>query len=201
MTDDDDLSALNADNPLGWLLELYREMAKSSDLEVYWFVGLLDGDPVGVAASCPLSIATNGCGRGAVTVLSRARRQGVGSALRDAIEEVCRGRVPGLEYSYPEGYADSEAAVAAWGLEEIGRHRESVLDLTKVDRGLLEAKVAAAEVAGVTLEMPPPLEGLTEAEWRVLHAFVSDRWLETPDAHGAEDSLPYGAFRGMLTEP
>lgn len=201
MTDNDDLAALNADNPLGWLLELYREMATNSDVEVYWFVGLLDGEPVGVAAACPLSIATNGCGRGAVTVLSRARRQGVGSALRDAVEEVCRGRVPGVEYSYSEGYAESEAAVAAWGLVEIGRHRESVLDLTKVDRGLFEAKVAAAEAAGITLEMLPPLHELAEADWRALHEFVSARWLETPDAHGAEDSLPYGVFRGMLTEP
>ena len=35
LTDDDDLEALNADNPLGWLVLLWREMAKGSDLEMH----------------------------------------------------------------------------------------------------------------------------------------------------------------------
>ena len=201
LTDDDDLEGLNADNPLGWLVLLWREMAKGSDLEVHWFVGLLDGRPVGVAAACPRSLAAAGYGKGAVTVLSQARRHGVGSALRDAVAGVCRGRVPGIEYIYSEADDESAAAAAAWGLTEVGRHRESVLHLTEIDRGLLEAKASAARAVDVTLATLPPLDQLTEADWRLIHEFVSARWRETPDANGADDPMPYALFRNMLTEP
>ena len=114
MTDEDDLTAVNAGNPMGWQAVWWQEL--SATMGVRWFIGLVDGVPAGFAAVCPLPVAAGGNGAAIVHVLPEYRRRGLGSALRGAVEDVARGQRPGLTYSYVEGEADSEAAARAWSL-------------------------------------------------------------------------------------
>lgn len=201
MTADDDFESLNAGNPLAWQPKLWREMAQAGEIELHWFTGLLDGRPAGMGVVCPLGVVAEGYGVGAVNVVPQSRRQGLGTALRAAVESAARGRVPGVQYSYSEGYADAEAAVAAWGLEESGRHRESILDLTTIDRDLFEAKVGAVGASGVVLETISSLDDLDDDGWHELHDYVVARFAEAPDAAGADEQLPYATFRRVLEEP
>jgi GNAT superfamily N-acetyltransferase len=130
-------------------------------------------------------------------VLRPYRRLGLGSVLRAAAEDVARGRRPGLIYSYVEGQTDSEAAVRAWGLPEIGRHHESVLDLHTIDRATYEARATSPAVEIAQL----PMEDMDEAAWRSLHAFTEARFGEAPDSADGGGDLPYAAFRDMVTDP
>lgn len=197
MSGADDMEALNAGNPLRWQASLWQQLAEAGDLEMHWFTGLLDGEPVGFAAACPMAIAAGGCGVGLVTVLPEARRHGVGTALRDRVEATCRGRVPGVQYSYFEGDSVAEAVASAWGLSEVARHRESVLDLTAIDRERFRARPLppGTEVRGLA-----SLADLDDAGWHALHDYLAARFDEAPDADGA-DELPYGVFRTLVQEP
>lgn len=195
LTDGDDVDALDEGDPLAWMTAWWRSIP---ELPFRWFVGLLDGEPVGVAAGCPRPMAAGGTGYALLNVVPRARRNGVGTALRRAVEDSVRGEVPGLVYSYLEGDSAAEAAVRAWGLSELGRHHESVLDLTTVDRDVLRQKAA---LAGVELAPLGPLEEMTDADWADLHAFVKARFGEAPDTADGGGDLPVDVFRGRVQEP
>ena len=159
LTDGDDVDALDEGDPLAWMTAWWRSIP---ELPFRWFVGLLDGEPVGVAAGCPRLMAAGGTGFALLNVVPSARRRGVGTELRRVLEDSVRGLVPGLVYSYLEGDPTAEAAVRAWGLTEMGRHHQSVLDLTAVDRDMLRRKAA---LDGVNLAPLGAFEEMTDADW------------------------------------
>jgi GNAT superfamily N-acetyltransferase len=195
LADGDDLDALDEGNPLAWMTAWWRSIP---ELPFRWFVGLLDGEPVGLAGGCPRAMAAGGTGFAVLNVIPRARRQGVGTALRRAVEDSVRGSVPGLVYDYLEGDEEAAAAVRAWGLTETGRHQESVLDLGRLDRELLRRRAADVEVELASL---PPFEEMSDAAWADLHAFVQERFREAPDTADGGGDLSYDVFRGRVPEP
>jgi GNAT superfamily N-acetyltransferase len=194
LSDDDDVASLDAGNPLPWMTTWWRNLP---DLEFHWYVGLLDDRPVGLGGVSPLPLAAGGCGVGVLNVVSSVRRRGVGTALRRTLEDVARGRVPGVVYTYLDGASETEAAVQAWRLAEVGRHDESVLDLTALDRTLLARK---AEIPGVVVAPLGPLAELDEDDWQALHSFVQDRFREAPNSADGGGLLPYDVFRGLVRE-
>jgi GNAT superfamily N-acetyltransferase len=195
LTGADDWEALDTGNPLAWQAPFWRSL---TSVEIHWFVGLLGGRPVGLAAGCPLPYAAGGRGVGLVNVRPEARRHGVGTALLEAASAVVRGRLPGIQVSHVADHPDTDAAVAAWGLREVARHQESVLDLTTLDRAAFEARAAGT---GVTIAPLPPFADMDDREWRDLHAFFAARYVEAPDAAGGGESLPYDEFRTMVRAP
>jgi GNAT superfamily N-acetyltransferase len=195
MTDEDDLAAVNAGNPMAWQAVWWQEL--SATMDVQWFTGLVDGVPAGFAAVCPLPVAAGGNGAAIVHVLPRYRRRGLGRVLRDAVEDVARGQRPGITYSYAEGEADGEAAARAWGLPVVGRHHESVLDLGAIDRSLYGDKAIASGVEISEL----PLGTMDDAAWRSIHEFVQARLREAPDSADGGGDLPCESFRDMVDEP
>jgi GNAT superfamily N-acetyltransferase len=196
LTDDAEFAALNEGNPMGWQATWWWRDLKAT-MDIQWFTGLVDEVPAGFAAVCPLPVAAGGRGFAIVHVLLPHRRLGVGSALREAAEDAARGQRPGLIYSYVEGETDSEAAVRAWGLPEVGRHHESVLDLTTIDRAAFESRATAS---GVSIDQLPVAE-MDEAAWRSIHAFTEARFGEAPDSADGGGDFPYAAFRDMVSEP
>ena len=80
MTYEDDLAAVNAGNPMAWQAVWWQEL--SAIMGVRWFIGLVDEEPAGFAAECPLPVAAGGNGAAIVHVLPAYRRRGLGSALR-----------------------------------------------------------------------------------------------------------------------
>lgn len=195
MTDDDDLAALNSENPMAWHAVWWKELSATMDIQ--WFTGLAAGVPAGFAAVCPMEVAAGGFGAAIVYVLPEYRRRGLGGNLRTAVEEVARRHRPGLIYNYVEGYGDSDAAVQAWDLAIVGRHHESVLDLGAIDRTLYEDK---AKAPGVEIAELPVAE-LDDAAWRKLFDFVQARYREAPDTADGGGELPYDTFRQMATAP
>ena len=101
MTDDDDLAAVNAGNPMGWLAVWWQEL--SATMGVRWLIGLVDGLPAGFAAVCPLPVAAGGNGAAMVHVLPEYRRRGLGSALREVVEDVARGIAAGPDIQLRRG--------------------------------------------------------------------------------------------------
>jgi GNAT superfamily N-acetyltransferase len=192
MSEDDDWEALAVGHPLSWLFPFWKTLNG-----IDWFTGLLDGRPAGLAAGCSLPYAADRYGVGALNVVPEARRHGLGTALYEATVEAVRGRAPGIQFNRAADDQAAEAAAAAWGLRETGRHQESVLDLTTFDRAAFEAKAAAP---GVRIEPLPPLVEIDDRAWQDLYAFYDARSREAPDAVGGE-SLPYDEFRAMLHQP
>ena len=195
MTDDDDLGHLSTGYVFGWVTQSWLEMCASSpELELHTFTGLLDGTPVGYAMCSPQPFAREGYGVGAVHVLAEHRRRGVGGALRAAVLDVVRGRAPGIQWQHDADDPDAVATAAAWGLDRVGEHRESYLDLTAVDRDRFEG---LAQVDGIELV---PLRDLDESGWRKLWEFANERALDAPDNDDDTEPLPLGTFRAMLDE-
>jgi GNAT superfamily N-acetyltransferase len=193
------LDTLNAGNPMAWQAYMWADLDATSDTEFHWFVGCLDGQPAGFGVGCPVAFAADGFGVGMVHVLPEARGRGVGSVLREAVTGTMRGKVPGVLYSWYEGDKDAEAAVAAWGLRETARHRESVLDLSTIDRNTFESRSALA--AALTLDTLPDFSELGEPEWRNLYDFAQERFREAPDSQGGGGEIPFDVFRGSVSAP
>lgn len=198
LTDSDDLEALNEGNPLGWYVGWWRELERETGIEVAWFVGELDGRPAGLAAVVPVAFGAGGTAPALLNVVPDARRRGVGTALRAAVEDTVRGRLPGVLYDYLEGYAETAAAVAAWGLPEVGRHSESILDLTGFDRAAFQAR---SSVPGVEIRPLGDPALLDEAAWAQLYDFARARMREAPDAADGGGEVPFEMFRAQLTRP
>lgn len=213
MTDQDDLDALVEGYAFGWQVHWWRQLGRaagsgpgpdgddesgdSGEDPLSWYVGLLHGRPVGLMVALVLPIAQGGLAVAGLYVQPDARRRGVGSALLRQAELSTAG-MPGLQVSYVEGDAEAEASVAAWGLREVARHHESVLDLTEIDRSAFAAKAAAP---GVELASIPDFDALDGAFWRRLHGFLLARFAEAPDSADGGGELPYEAMRGTFTEP
>jgi RimJ/RimL family protein N-acetyltransferase len=198
LTDVDDVTALTADSPMPWQIAWWQELEQSGGVDIRWLVGELDGEPVGLGAVCPMPVAAGGYGPAVVTVLRGARRRGVATALRRELELLATGIVPGVAYTHLIGDAEGAAAFEAWGLAIGTVHRESVLDLTAVDRADFERR---ASLEGVVVESLPDLDTIDDATWHHLHDFVQDRFREAPDSAGGGGLLPYEVFRGSVTAP
>jgi GNAT superfamily N-acetyltransferase len=193
----DDVAWLNEGNPLGWLATFWLDLERGGDLEASWFVVEVEGVARGFGAACPMAVAMLGYGAGIVSVRPEARRRGAGNMLVTAVEDACRGRVPGLQISYDESVAVVAApAAAAWGYVECARHRESALDLTSLDR---DRFAELARVDGIDLASLPA--EATDEEWRAAHAFMLSRVVEAPDMEGGGGEMPYGAWRGAVQDP
>lgn len=198
MVHGDSLESLNVGNPQAWVAARWREI-DTSEVPISWFVGLLDDRPVGWAAAAPYPSAQGGLGKALAYVLPPARRRGVGAALRETVEGVVRAAgLPGVQTSHDTKDHGALAAVAAWGLSEVARHQESVLDLTTMDRGSLMLRAAPADVE---LAVLPDSDEMSEADWRRLHAFVQARYREAPDTAEGGGELPYRTFRDAMSEP
>ncbi|HVV77676.1 MAG TPA: GNAT family N-acetyltransferase [Mycobacteriales bacterium] len=192
---DDDFDALNVGNPMAPTAMFLWRSRRPHDPESHWFAGLLDSVPVGFAAARSVPVTAAGYGSAIIAVRPEARRRGVASALREAVAEACRGRVPGVGYRCLAGHADTAATIAAWNLEITDKSIESVLDLREIDRGAYELMAAAP---GVGMRTAGDLD---EASWREVYDFVADRFRETPDFGGAGQGPRYEAFRAMLPQP
>lgn len=194
---DDDLEALNEGYTFAWSALQWRSASEESDTPVSLFAAELDGVPVGMAVVMRAPYAVGGSAPGLLSVVPGARRRGVGTALRRAVEDEVRGIVPGVTYPYDVRSTDSAAAVSAWGLPIVARHRESLLDLTALRPELARR----AQVDGVEIRSLPPLDRMDEAEWESLHTFVQARIREAPDSGDGGGDLPLEAFRGLVREP
>lgn len=198
LTEDDDLGALTEGDPLAWQADWWQDMEQKTGIAAHWFVACLDDKPVGYAAGLPLAVGVGGTAHAIMNVVPRARRRGVGAALKAAVEDALRGQFPGVVFGYDDKAEDAIAVAAAWSLEEVGRHHESVLDLQKIDREAFAAKAAAP---GVELRHLPPLADIDDAQWAELHAYVQERFLEAPDSADGGGELRFEVFRVQITEP
>lgn len=197
LTESDNLTRLTEGNPLGWQASFWLDLERGGDLEATWFVVDVDGVGQGLGAACPMPVAALGYGGGIVSVRPEARRRGAGTALVTAVEAACRGRVPGVQISYDETVEETAGpAAAAWGYAECGRHRESALDLTGLDRDRFSE---LATVEGV--ELAPLRPDATDEEWVIAHAFLAARMQEAPDNEGGGGAMPYGAWRATVQDP
>jgi GNAT superfamily N-acetyltransferase len=102
------------------------------DKKSIWALAYLDGEPVGTGVGRTSSIPA--ANYAAVRVLPESRRHGVGSALLDAVAEHARdarrselwGRIR-ADDAASLGFAEKR------GFREVGRERDVMLDLSKVD--------------------------------------------------------------------
>lgn len=197
MTQADDISHLLAGDPFAWLVSQWFELhAAMPDYTMLRWVAEDDGALVGYAVAFPHPFATDGYGVATMFVAPAHRRRGTGSAFRELVRDGLRGRVPGVLYQHAEGAPDTTAVVAAWQLTESGRHLESVLDLTAYDRSRFER---LADVDGITFGSHR--SDLDDAGWARLHAFLTERHADAPDAGDGGEFLPLGAFRQIVAEP
>jgi GNAT superfamily N-acetyltransferase len=195
---DDDIDALDEGNPLAWHRLLLQGLEEQGAIELVWFVAEVDGEAVGYAALAPLPIGAGGSGLAVLNVVPAARRQGAATALRQELEKAARGLVAGVLLTHHEDAVAAEATARAWGLQESGRHHESVLDLTTIDRDAFAAHAAREGFEVRPLGDPGALD---EAAWVDLHAFVQDRFKEAPDSADGGGELPIEALRVQVVEP
>ena len=199
-TDEDDLDAVNDGNLLWHGAERLRTTfaAAPPGESLAILVGELDGTPVGTASAVGAPIQAFGYGLGAVWVQPSARRQGVGRALFDEVVQVVRaGGVPGVVLGVPDDQPDGLIAAQAWGLDVLGHHVESEVDLTTVPDDVVAQAVERAVGNGHQLEQPDE----TETAWQEVHAFLAARMREAPDNREGGGDLPYSVFRSFLSEP
>jgi GNAT superfamily N-acetyltransferase len=199
---DDDLDALNRGNPLWWGKDFVAERVATSPPEDPWYilVAEMDGSPLGSAFLLAKGVTAGGRAVADTYVLPEARRRGVGRALFETVvDEVRAHGLPGVTAEMPDDDPASLATALSWGCDQVGHHRESVLDLSALDDTLVDALVARASSAGITLESLPG--DADEAAWREIYDMQLPVWADTPDADGASDQMPYPVWRGFFPEP
>jgi hypothetical protein len=64
-----------------------------------------------------------------------------------------------------------------------------------------ESFAARAAAPGVELRPLPEPEDVTDEQWTELHAYVQDRFRESPDAADGGGELPCKVFRVQITQP
>ncbi len=197
LAEDDDVAAINSGSPLPEQVVWWQQLDAGGGVDMHWRVAEMDGEPVALGAVCPMPVVAGGYGPALLSVLPHARRRGVAGVLRRELEELATGVVPGVVYSVLVGDDEARAALDAWGLTTTGEHRESVLDLTAIDRDDFERR---SHADGVEVETPA-LDTYDDADWHDLHAFVQDRFREAPDSADGGGLLPYEVFRSTVGEP
>ena len=196
LTPADDIGALTRLHPTGWMVHQWLELAASMpDHDLFRWVADEDGALVGYCLALPYPYTAGGNGVALMYVHPDHRRRGIGGEFRRRIHEVFRGRVPGLMLQYVEGTADSEATATAWGLRETGRHQESFLDLTALDRARYDELGRADGI-----EFVPLREDLDDEGWQALRDYAAERFLDSPDSGGDATFLPVAAFRAAVAE-
>jgi GNAT superfamily N-acetyltransferase len=196
LTAAEDLTALIELDPLGWEVHQWFALAGSlPDYDMFRWAAEDDGALVGYCLAVPYPFAAGGYGMSLMFVHPDHRRRGIGGEFRRRIHDGFRGRVPGVMMHRVEGIDDSDAAAAAWGLRETGRHQESFLDLTTFDRSRFEE---LGQADGI--EFVPLREDLDDAGWQGLCDYAEQRFLESPDSGGDAEFLPITAFRAALPD-
>ena len=134
-------------------------------------LALVDGEPAGVASTAIFGGAPNGdLAFLTIRVPRENRRRGVGSALHRGASEHARGLGKGRFYCVIRSDdADSGAYYAARGYSEVGRMRDSVLELD------------AVEAPRVDLEIVPITPELDRAVYEV--ALEADADIPSGEAH------------------
>jgi GNAT superfamily N-acetyltransferase len=198
---EEDLDALHEGDPLWWGKEFVADRVRSMPpgTPQLMLVGELDGEPVADAFHIGKGAAQNGYSLSGFYVLPRARRRGVGRAVSDVLEEatVANG-LPGTSAQVHALDGSSLEAARRLGYEVMGHHRESVLDLDRIDVAAVQSYVDRAAAAGVELRSLPADAG--EAEWRQLYQLTVETWKDAPDAEGSTEQIPYSVFRGFLPD-
>lgn len=197
--DDDDLDALNADNPV-WMSEaIVRETVAAAGPEapIGLFVGTLDGAPAGFAAAAGIGSSDGHRGGGYVYVRPELRRLGIGLALWAAVLDVCTPeRVRGVLLQTDDSDSESQRIAAAHGLRPGNLHLESELDLASAD--MLD-ELAAADAGGLVLR--PVSDDATDGQWREFFDVFNRLHLDTPDQSSGAEPLPHAVLRTMLRHP
>ena len=198
----DDLDALNEGNPDWWGQDFVAERIATTPPETQWMmlVAEVDGEPKGSAFLLGEGIRARGYAMSDLYVLPAARRQGIGRALVDAlVEATVEYGLPGFMVEGRDADEDSLAAAHRLGFEIAGHHRESVLDLDALDLDAVTAAVAQAERAGY--QLAPLADDATDEDWRKVYDHTMPLWMDTPDAEGATDQMPFSVFRGFFPHP
>jgi len=196
---DDDLDALHAGLRSWYGQQLIRDMfATAGPAPTAMLVAEIEGVPVGYAHAVGHGFADGRRGLGHVYVVPEHRRRGVGTALWDAVLEVCTPeRVPGVMFQTDDADPQVKEIALAHGLVLRGVHQESELDLATVE----QHRALATARTGADVELRPLPEDCTEEQWHAFQAVYNRLMLDTPDvADGAED-MPYETLRSVLKEP
>jgi GNAT superfamily N-acetyltransferase len=193
--DDDDLDDLH-DGDHEWAgAELARRMQETGGDAMFVFhvaeregrlVGYLDG-------FLPTDDNPGQIGFATIWVRPDARRQGVGSAMLDALVPIALER--GARQLTAHVDADDESSqhwLKGKGATTGRTHLESMLELTGA------------------LPLFPPPEGVSvsvlpadasEAEWHAAHEAHMRLMRDTPDSKTNPSPIPYDVFRALLTDP
>jgi GNAT superfamily N-acetyltransferase len=197
-TDDDDLDALNAGSVSWPGAALIRSLNAASDVPTAMLVGELDGVPAGYAGAVGHGVANGRRGIGQVYVLANHRRQGLGTALWQAVLEVVTPQlVVGISAQVDEADTVSRDVVLAHGFVPGGLHHHSELDLGSID-GLREL-ASAPRAEGVTLRQLP--DDADEGTWRAFATTYQRLFRDAPDFAEGHEEMPYPVLRAVLAEP
>jgi GNAT superfamily N-acetyltransferase len=197
--DDDDLDALNAGS-LSWSGQgLLRAMfAASSGVPLALLVAEVDGVPAGFASTVGHGYGDGRRGLAHVYVLPAHRGKGAGTALWQAVLQVCTpARVPGISSQLAAADTATIDLLLARGWQLMGLHHESELDLTDIDH--LEALRHLPDGSEVVLAPLP--DDSDEDRWHAFGRVYARLMRDAPDvAAGAED-MPYPVLRAVIAEP
>jgi GNAT superfamily N-acetyltransferase len=200
---EEDLDAVHEGDRLWWGRDFVAERVASFPAGVPYavLVAELDGRLVADALVVGRGVAQNGYAMGGVYVHPGARRQGVGTAMVDALTDATSAwGLPGFAGQTHELDADALAAADRMGFERMGHHRESVLDLDTLDVEAAETAAARATAAGIQLRPLP--DGAGDPQWQQLYdEVVAPTWRDAPDSDGAAEVMPLQVFRAFFPHP
>lgn len=197
--DEDDIDAPNTGNRAWFGGAPTRAMFAVDDgTPTAMMVAELDGRVVGYAHAVGHGVASGHRGIGWVNVLPEARRRGVGTALWQAVLDVCtRDRVKGVMVQTDDSDTETIDIALAHEFHKRGLHQESVLDLDTV--GAHRVRAVAERAPGVDLRPLP--DDATEEDWRAFAEVFHRLMLDTPDMAEGGEAMPYDVLRAVMKEP
>ncbi len=147
-----------------------------------------------------IGAARDGYGISAVYVSPNLRRRGAGRALVEVLAATAGDLgLPGVVDHAREDDTASLAAAERLGYTVLSHHRESQLDLTRLDAAALERLAARVEAAGITLRALP--DDADDSDWARAHEVFTTVSADAPDVAGAGDSMPLPVFRRFMRQP
>jgi GNAT superfamily N-acetyltransferase len=193
--DDDDLDALNDGNHEWAGAELPRRMKETGGDAMFAFhVAEHDGMVVGyLDGFLPKDDNPTRIGFASVWVRPDSRRQGVGSAILDALESL--GREHGARQLTTHVDVDDDSSqhwLKRKGASTGGIHLESTLELTD-DLPLIPPPNGVSVVV-------LPLDA-DDADWHAAHEAHVRLMGDTPDAKLNPSPIPYDVYRALLPDP
>ena len=199
----EDLDVLHEGDRLWWGRDFLADRITTIPDGEPWalLVADLDGRLAGDAFVVGRPVLQDGYAMASIFVRSGARQQGVGTALARVIADATVAwQLPGFAGQTHELDTEARSAVEAMGFREMGHHRESVLDLDRLDVAVAQAAVAKAVGAGIVLRAFDDSAG--DDDWQRLYdEVVAPTWRDAPDADGASEVMPLQVFRGFFPDP